>query len=72
MQAKERAWRVGQLRSVAVYRLVTANTLEEVNQAALSTGRWQVKVEYDSGISWDVFRIIPLTTKLITTRDLVH
>ena len=28
-QAKERAWRVGQKRSVAVYRLVTANTLEE-------------------------------------------
>ena len=28
-QAKERAWRVGQTRSVAVYRLVTANTLEE-------------------------------------------
>ena len=29
-QAKERAWRVGQKRSVAVYRLVTANTLEEL------------------------------------------
>ncbi|CAN0565881.1 unnamed protein product, partial [Ectocarpus sp. 12 AP-2014] len=29
MQARERSWRVGQLRQVTVYRLVTAGTIEE-------------------------------------------
>jgi DNA excision repair protein ERCC-6 len=28
-QARERAWRIGQLRPVTVYRLITAGTIEE-------------------------------------------
>jgi len=29
MQARERAWRIGQLRPVTVYRLLTTGTIEE-------------------------------------------
>ncbi len=29
MQARERAWRIGQTRPVTVYRLITAGTIEE-------------------------------------------
>lgn len=29
MQARERAWRIGQTREVVVYRLITSGTIEE-------------------------------------------
>ena len=36
MQARERAWRVGQRREVIIYRLITSGTIEEKNAVRAS------------------------------------
>lgn len=43
MQARERAWRIGQTREVVIYRLITSGTIEEKvyhRQVRRRAGRW--------------------------------
>lgn len=43
VQARERAWRIGQTREVVIYRLITSGTIEEKvyhRQVRRRAGRW--------------------------------
>lgn len=59
IQARERSWRVGQLRQVTVYRLVTAGTIEEkiyhrqIFKTALTNRVLQVPAEHQRRPTFD-------------------